>query len=393
MVFEKLLTLATEARIESLPLNHLAQKMWISCEDEKPWAARKPERSREPYGLCNGGVMPVKDAVFLSGLCRVHLGVLDISCAERSASRTDRGNPWNSPRQIQLAQPPDDGDGASRQQAYERSRRRMILSGPQVVRIAVRRDGTADDGISTVVVSPLAQFDANGWAGGDRASDPLSEEQKAARRLAPIASLEMTLPPKAAEGEGPFRVRVAVGAVAPTPVYRDEMTPLTAAAVDSSNLFSAQLSPRGPFGFKGAPIRMFVTVPVQAMGVQLPANPRNLTSSQDSRYYEVSTLRTGVMVGLEPWDYTLRKSLFPVPFRVLAGFQFVSIDGRAARFDPRFEVAFKVTLPLIDSDKKLGSQFGTSVTLGPAFNIDLADGHPYFVFHLGFDVLTLFAAK
>ncbi len=331
--FEVGVRLASESRVESIPLS-IDRKVSILCR-EHGWAP-----------VHNAEVRPVFDDVLFTGLCRILFHATD----------TAEGDP-------------------------ERDLQRVILAGPQTVDITVHRDGAGDDAVSRATADPLTTLRPSAL--------------KSAAAPPPFADLELPLPAKVAEGDGPVTVQVRIAASAPEATYRDgsqDQVKSKLTAELPSRRFKEYLRPRGPFGFPCC-MRMFVTVPVQAIGVRLPASPRDLRTSTDSVNFELTTLRTGVLVGMEPWNYATGKNWLAVPLRVLSGFNFVTVGTSSTRFDPSFVLGIAATFPLIESDRKIASQIGTSLALSVSWEVSLRDGRSYAVIGLGLDFLTLFGAK
>jgi hypothetical protein len=126
-------------------------------------------------------------------------------------------------------------------------------------------------------------------------------------------------------------------------------------------VFTATVRPQGNFSvwcptLTRHGVRVFVTVPVSPLTLRFPRHPANTTSSAESSVVEVTAVRSGLLVGVEPWNYQERRALLPM--RILGG-GIASLDS-ASQFQFSFALGVAFRLPLIDSN----SQLGTAATLG-----------------------------
>ncbi|HKA88110.1 MAG TPA: hypothetical protein VKE22_10605 [Haliangiales bacterium] len=281
---------------------------------------------------------------------------LDIVCAGDS----QRSVPADATRAVD-----DEAIGASKCKVRLIPKSRLAdpsaaVYGPQVIQVTVHRDGATKDGSTS-------------WSFNPGADAP------------PI-----TLPkPEGDENaHGVYDVTVRVDAKAKGLVYR----PGSDAFLDDTQyIFHARLRPRGPFGYR-APIRTFVTIPLNITGVRFPANASQLRSSSDAVSYQAVTLQTGVLVGIEPWNYDDGKNKWSLPIRFLGGLNL--LDVKNGHFVPSSVLGLSIAMPLIESPQQLG----TSIALGFFWEIDLtsptplAYGHRFLV-TFGFNVFSLFGAK
>jgi hypothetical protein len=250
----------------------------------------------------------------------------------------------------------------------------LVMAGKQKLDVTVKRDKSGDAGVNHPVVD---------WT-------ELSSLERAPH---PIDLGQLPLPSKVAEGDGPVSIEISIGATTPDVQYRlPTIGGNSSHGTIAEERFSATLRPRGPFGLQSN-FRVFLTIPTQFVGLRLPANPSNIQSSSQSAAYEWVTFRAGIHLGIEPWDYRRGKSRYAIPFRFLFGLNLVGIGGAGAMFDPTGVVAFAVTLPVFQEDGKAASQVGTSLAIGPSFEVDLRDGHQYFLVNIGVDIFTLLAPK
>ncbi len=331
-------TLAGEARVESIPLP-VANALRAGCADE--FGPRDdPEKK-----VGNGVTRAIDDSALRDGACSIYF----------------------YPRLL------------------EKLERDLPLFGPQTLDVVVHRDGSGADGHVLWTTSvDNAPSSAPDQAGADAPPEPRSN----------VSSL--TLPPPATDtnGNGPYVITVRTSRTGTQAIYRDGTTPagsLSDTATAPEYVYSARLRPRGPFGFRKN-VRMFVTIPVDITGIRFPASPRDLARSSQNPSWQATSVRTGILFGVEPWNYNSGRNRFPLPVRALAGFNLVNITQTS--FEPTFVIGGSVTAPILDNQ----SQVGTSIGLGAFYELDLRDRHPFstgnrFLVTFGFNVFTLFGAK
>jgi hypothetical protein len=252
----------------------------------------------------------------------------------------------------------------------------LVTAGRQTLELQVSRNNGGSSGIDR----PLVDFSS---IITDLVTCPSPQ---------PIRALPM--PSNVLAGDGTLSVSVGIAALAPEAEYRlpGQKVSATLAADLTASKFDVQLRPRGPFGFHRS-VRVFLTIPTNFVGLRLPANIRNLKTSSDSTAYELTAISAGIAVAFEPWNYTLGKNLSPIPIRFLTGFDFQIATFQGVSVLPAWFTGISFTVPIFQGDGKVASQLGTSLALGPQFEVDLRDGHPYFLFNLGFNLFTFLAAK
>lgn len=150
------------------------------------------------------------------------------------------------------------------------------------------------------------------------------------------------------------------------------------------------LRPRGVFGFR-APIRMFVTVPVNITAIRFPASVRDAASSTESLRYQIRTFDVGALVSLEPWNYVRRKNSSPIPFRASTGFLFNPIQRPTAA---SWVIGGSFNFPLIEGT----SQVDTSFAIGLYYEVDLRQTRAFkegshFLLTFGVNIFSLFGAE
>jgi hypothetical protein len=183
-----------------------------------------------------------------------------------------------------------------------------------------------------------------------------------------------------------FVVGVRVLGNPPRVHYR---TGTTEAGPDGADIqgyeWSARVLPRGVFGMP-IPLRVFITVPVIPLAIRTPALTRNLETSTDATGIEAVAGTTGVLLGLELWDYLERANLL-APANLRLGLGLLLFDLDETRFRPSFVAGLSFSLPIIEAP----SQLGTSVSLSAFLEYDFASESAHALFALSVDVLSLFS--
>jgi hypothetical protein len=236
----------------------------------------------------------------------------------------------------------------------------LSLFGPQVLEVSVRRDGADESKTRWAVRAP-----EKGRKDRIALPAPLNDEK----------------------GSSVYTVSASVVTRSPidlttTPADGGGTSP---APVNAETNFKAFANPKGPFAVPwDVPLRVFATIPAQITGFRFPAAPRELKSSADSPSYQLLSPRTGLMLGVEPWDYNRGKNIF-LGVRLLGGFHMLQTA------EPNIVASFvagpSFDLPLIDQP-----QIGTSVNIGLFYELDLRDRSSHFIVTTGFNILTLFGA-
>lgn len=215
------------------------------------------------------------------------------------------------------------------------------------------------------------------------------------------SSEEIPLPiPKNASGSGEYYLVEAVfvpegpGAPATVPGSNDESG--TPEATSSSTRFSARLRRRGYMAWSSAPLRTFVTFPLQFTGYRFPASPIDLKRSSDRTNAQTVGPRAGILVGAEPWNYDTGKSLWAIPLRGLVGMNLYDLGS--GTFQPSVLVGGSVTFPIIDPPGQTASQLGTDVAISTFWECDLRQDSPlkhgnHFLVTFGLNVLSVFGSK
>lgn len=334
--------LANGARVESLPLP-TAKSMYVTCgADRGGNASLFPSVVPSGAGLdvaTNGGTRAVNDEDLTTGNCRVRY----------------------SPRMLLAAlNQPDTPEG----------RDLLKYFGPQMVRLTVSH-GDAPDQTRDAPIDPAMDVD-----------------------------IYLPTLPAGKKVNGVYTISVKpLAPLPPAVVYRGQAptTNPAVAAAPSELEFRANLRPRGPYGWQRAPLRMFVTFPVNVTGVRLPASPSDLKRSSSPTAAQVLPLQAGVLFAVEPWNYDAGRNLSPVPVRFVTGMHVFDLSHGS--FAPSWVTGASVTLPILDLQKGVTEdQLGTDVAAGLFWELDfreqhvLRDGH-HLLLTLGVNVLSLFGAK
>lgn len=272
---------------------------------------------------------------------------------------------------------------------------RLVQRGPQRYRVRVRKD---DRETSEEVVLPFPRrlavarkLDPKGREGVTASNENLSiriakadndaknKEEGSAER-AHLEALTLEAEWKGAFGRRPecrsIHYLALPGATETTDgLYLVSVTPAPESDVyvrrDSvkkeDNPFEARIRMRGLYGFDTG-IRAFVTVPINLLGVRLPANAPELASSNDNRLAQITTISTGILLGFEPWDYRFGRSSLPIPMRPQAGFHVVDLLER--RRGIAALAGITTTVPALDVADTV------SANLGVFYENDLREDHP-----------------
>ncbi len=150
------------------------------------------------------------------------------------------------------------------------------------------------------------------------------------------------------------------------------------------------LRPRGLFGFR-APIRMFVTIPLNLSAIRFPASVRDAASSSESLRYQIRTFDVGALASVELWDYVRRKNMLPIPIRLSTGFLFNPVQRPVAA---SWVVGGSFNLPLIEGT----SQVDTSFAIGLYYEVDMRHEKAFrqgshFLLTFGVNIFSLFGAE
>jgi hypothetical protein len=220
--------------------------------------------------------------------------------------------------------------------------------------------------------------DARGKGSTGQSEPPMGASQT------PVVVHSVALPDYPASGEGTFDVTIARTPDTSGAVYRK--TRLTDPFQDSIT-FQAKIRLRGTNGF-AHPFRIFATVPVNLAGIRFPASAAGLTKSSSTTVYEAFTLTAGILAAVEPWNYQLGRTLYPLSVRFETGFNLVTITS--ATFTPTYVLGASVNFPLVESPASVG----TSLAVGTFWEVDLRERDPFkggshFTVTLGLNVLAL----
>lgn len=149
---------------------------------------------------------------------------------------------------------------------------------------------------------------------------------------------------------------------------------------------------RGPSDNEWIELRFFLTVPVGALAVRLPASPIDLESSHSEPNVHASTLRTGILLVAEPWNFRLRRNPTLIGLQAQAGLLLQSpINGDITQA-PSLVYGVGFSLPLVQQPG--ASQFGVSASLSLLAEHDLRNmGQAHFLMLVSANVLTLLSPQ
>jgi hypothetical protein len=268
--------------------------------------------------------------------------------------------------------------------------RKHLTYGPQNLLITVTRQGVSGKWEGLWTVEP-STWTCNRWADNGL-------PKPASLTYRPVASLALAVPQANQEGgDTPYSVHVQGAALAPNVAYLDgTVAPGTGGVqpLSPENQFDVRLRPPGLFGFPyshggmntGRSVRMFVTIPVDGVALRTPASLRDLRSSSDNTGIQIATLRSGVLLTVEPWDYNKGANFFAVPLRFQIGMHLIDL-GKGS-FTPSFLVGASAAIPLVESQSKFTQ---TSVGIGLFYENDLRDQSSHALLTVGLNLLSLFS--
>lgn len=213
-------------------------------------------------------------------------------------------------------------------------------------------------------------------------------------------SVRLPIPADARNATGIYTVVATLrGRLPPAVIYRPGASiPQTGTSAAMGDLeFKANLRPRGPFGWKVAPIRAFMTFPVNFTGIRFPARPEELDKSSASTSVQVTSVEVGALLAVEPWNYDTGRNLWPVPIRFMTGANLYNVTEATA--SPSWITGASITFPIFDLQKGVAEdQLGTDVAVGLFWEVDvtqkdwISTGH-HFLATLGVNLLSLFGSK
>jgi hypothetical protein len=341
VVFRGQIVLARSARYESLPLP-LARALHVECGEQAPrrglFPSVPPPTDATLDVITNGHTRAVNDEDVTTGNCRlVYSYQLVLSALGLDDS--------------------------------EESMDVLKYYGRQELTLKVRRGQAEQEVVWSI--DPTVDTDVR---------LPIPEDAKNATGIyTVVASLRGRLPPAVVYRPGGTTVQTST-----SPALGDLE-------------FKANLRPRGPFGWKVAPIRVFMTFPINFTGIRFTARPKELESSSESPNVQVTSMEAGILLAVEPWNYDKGRNLWPVPVRFMTGANLYNLTEKSAT--PSWITGASLTLPIFDLQKGVAEdQLGTDVALGLFWEVDVAEndwltsGH-HFLATLGLNVLSLFGAK
>jgi hypothetical protein len=344
VLFRYYVKLANGARVESLPLP-LASAMYVECGHQRATyrpglfpAKSTPQSDLSADIVLNGYTRAVEDVDVLSGSCRLHY----------------------SPQMLA---------SALHLNTDEHYRDLLNYYGTQELSVTVRR-GEAEQTFPFRI-------------------EPAVEKE-----------IELKVPRDAKNATGIYVVSAVLkGPSLPTVAWRSPQASGDAAVTDRLGdlAFHANLRPRGPFGWRVAPIRMFLTLPVSFTGVRFPARPSEVSSSTASSNVQVTKILGGALLALEPWNYDTGHNPWPVPTRIVTGMNLYNVSE--GKFVPSWITGVSLTLPIIDLQKGITEdQLGTDVALGFFWETDVTEHDwlhhgNHFLITFGVNLLTLFGSK
>jgi hypothetical protein len=194
--------------------------------------------------------------------------------------------------------------------------------------------------------------------------------------------------------EHPYTIEVAVQPAS------DNGSPPTARGQHPERVYQSRLRPKGPFGIThrrnslgSKSVRMFFTVPLDFTAIRFPAAGLDLKSSSDTNIAQISALTTGLLLSVEPWDYTHGVNWFGVPIRAQGGL--LMSNWYKGVFHPSTYLGGAFILPVFRGP----SQLDVDLALGIGWEVDLRSGYGTFaernhlLVTIGMNIFSLLSPK
>lgn len=173
--------------------------------------------------------------------------------------------------------------------------------------------------------------------------------------------------------------------------------------------FLARVRSKGRFGVahvrgtRGSnSVRVFATIPLDFVAFRFPPSGRAATSSADSNIAQITTLNTGLLLAIEPWNYITNRNMFALPFRFLFGG--MVHRWQQGKFEPSMFTGGALALPLfkgLDANDRVS--FDLTLSAGWELSLirsasatswkDDFRGRNHFVIAIGLNVFALFSPK
>ncbi len=171
--------------------------------------------------------------------------------------------------------------------------------------------------------------------------------------------------------------------------------------------FLARVRSKGRFGVahvrgtRGSnSVRVFATIPLDFVAFRFPPSGRAATSSADSNIAQITTLNTGLLLAIEPWNYITNRNMFALPFRFLFGG--MVHRWQQGKFEPSMFTGGALALPLfkgldandrVSFDLTLSAGWELSLIRSASAATDDFRGRNHFVIAVGLNVFALFSPK
>jgi len=173
--------------------------------------------------------------------------------------------------------------------------------------------------------------------------------------------------------------------------------------------FLARVRSKGRFGVahvrgtRGSnSVRVFATIPLDFVAFRFPPSGRTATSSADSNIAQITTLNTGLLLAIEPWNYITNRNMFALPFRFLFGG--MVHRWQQGKFEPSMFTGGALALPLfkgLDANDRVS--FDLTLSAGWELSLirsasaaswkDDFRSRNHFVIAVGLNVFALFSPK
>ena len=173
--------------------------------------------------------------------------------------------------------------------------------------------------------------------------------------------------------------------------------------------FLAHVRSKGRFGVAHArgtrgsnSVRVFATIPLDFVAFRFPPSGRAATSSADSNIAQITTLNTGLLLAIEPWNYITNRNMFALPFRFLFGG--MVHRWQQGKFEPSMFTGGALALPLfkgLDANDRVS--FDLTLSAGWELSLirsasaaswrDDFRSRNHFVIAVGLNVFALFSPK
>ncbi|MFO0682226.1 MAG: hypothetical protein U0234_09245 [Sandaracinus sp.] len=186
------------------------------------------------------------------------------------------------------------------------------------------------------------------------------------------------------------------------PPYRQDWVrpPSTDSALTRSEFaFQTRIRPRGPLGSfvvvdaggRTLGLRAYITIPVGVATMRLPGATADLASTGSETAVQLTTLRTGLLAAIEPWDFESRSSPLPVALSLQTGLLLQSFTSDAFQA-PSYVLGLGMGLPIVQQAG--ASQTGVTANMSFLWEHDFRyGGENHFMLLISANLLSLLSPQ